>query len=259
MPPDDSPAHDPERYGRSFADVYDEWYQEMPTEPLVSFLGRRVAAGAEVLELGVGTGRVALALSAAGFAVTGLDSSADMLAQLATKPGADAVATITGDAADPSVYPRAAFDAVVAVYNLIFNLTSPGAQERCLAGVASTLRAGGLLVLEAFVPAGITERRRDLVTRSVEPGRVVLIATDTDPTTQVVTGNHIEITDAGTRLRPWTIRVSTPQELDAMAAAAGMELVERLEDWTGTPFVAGESAHHVSVYRVVGGGAGGRD
>ncbi len=244
--------HDPGTYGRSFADVYDDWYADVPTNELVSFVSSRLPPAAAVLELGVGTGRVASALADAGFAVTGLDSSAEMLAHLAAKPNSAAVATIVGDAADPAVYPADTFDAVLAVFNLVFNLTTAEGQAQCLAASAAALRPGGLVIVEAFVPEVIIERRRDLVTRSVEPGRVVLIATDTDPATQVVMGNHVELSDGGTRLRPWSIRVATPTELDAMAATAGLELAERFEDWAAAPFVAGESTHHVSVYRRAG-------
>lgn len=236
------------RYGRSFADVYDEWYADAPTDALVSFVQARLPAGASVLELGIGTGRVALALAAAGFTVTGIDSSPEMLDVLRTKPGADAVTAILGDAADAACYP-AGVDAVLAVFNLLFNLTSADDQQRCLAAAAAALAPDGVLIVEAFVPDPITERRRELVTRSVDGARVVLIATDADPTEQTIDGGHIEITEEGTRLRPWRIRVTTPAGIDAMAVAAGLDLVERYEDLALSPFVDGESSHHVSVYR----------
>ena len=238
------------RYGRSFADVYDEWYADAPTDALVAFVARRVAAGAAVLELGVGTGRVALALAAAGFAVTGVDSSPEMLARLADKPDAASVTAVLADAADPSAYAPASADAVLGVFNLLFNLTDEDAQRACLTGCAAALRPGGVVVIEAFVPDPITERRRELVTRSVDGGRVVLIATDADPAGQTIDGGHIEITEDGMRLRPWRIRVAVPHRIDEMAAAAGLRLVERFEDFDGTPFVDGESTHHVSVYRL---------
>ncbi len=238
------------RYGRSFADVYDEWYADAPTDSLVEFVRARVAPGSDLLELGIGTGRVALALAAAGYRVTGIDSSPEMLDRLAAKPGADAVAAILGDAADAAVYPSSGVDAVLAVFNLLFNLTGADDQRRCLAAAAGALAPGGILVVEAFVPDPITERRRELVTRSVDGARVVLIATDADPDEQTIDGGHIEITEHGTRLRPWRIRVTTPAGIDAMAAEAGLQLVERFEDLAGTPFVDGESSHHVSVYRL---------
>lgn len=240
---------DPRRYGRSFADVYDEWYADVPTGELVAFVEARVGAGGTVLELGVGTGRVALALAAAGFAMTGLDSSVEMLDLMRAKAGATAIVAIEGDAADAACYPVGTQRVVLAVFNLLFNLTGPDQQSRCLAAAAGALTDDGIVVVEAFVPAPVDERRRDLVTRSVEPGRVVLIATDADPGSGLVNGSHIEITDGGTRLRPWAIRVADHHELDRLANGAGLRLAERFEDFGGRPFVEGESTHHVSVYR----------
>jgi len=237
------------RYGRSFADVYDQWYADAPTGDLVEFVAARIPPGSSVIELGVGTGRVALPLSTAGFAVIGIDASPEMLDRLRAKPGAEAIEAVLGDAADPSCYPTGTAAAVLAVFNLLFNLADADAQARCLAASAHALRPDGILVVEAFVPDPITERRRELVTRSVEPDRVVLIATDADPDAQTIDGSHIEITDTGTRLRPWRIRVADPASLDAMAQSAGLALTERWEDFAGRPFVAGDSTHHVSVYR----------
>jgi len=236
------------RYGRSFADVYDAWYADAPADGLVAFVAARAPTGADVLELGVGTGRVALPLADAGFRVAGIDASAEMLDRLAAKPGSERVTARLADAADVDAYPPASADVVLAVFNLLFNLTGPDDQARCLLGCARALRPGGRLIVEAFVPDVVVERRTDLVTRSVDDGGVVLIATDADPATQIVHGSHIEITEHGTRLRPWRVKVATPDALDALAAAAGLTLDERHEDVDETPFVEGESTHHVSVY-----------
>lgn len=245
---------DPGRYGRSFADVYDTWYAEVPTDDLVLFVSDRIPPGATVLELGVGTGRVAIPLAAAGFRVIGIDSSNEMLDRLRAKDGAAAVDTLLGDCSDPDTFPVGSADAVLAVYNLLFNLVGDADQERCLQGAARALRPGGVVVIEAFVPDApdadeTSARRRDLVTRSVGPDGVVLIATDADPATGIVSGSHIEITDTGTRLRPWSVRPFVPAAIDTMARATGLELVERYEDFGGRPFVDDTSSHHVSVYR----------
>lgn len=240
---------DPDRYGRSFADVYDRWYADRPADDVVAFVAARCAPGASVFELGVGTGRVALPLAAAGFVVSGLDTSAEMIERLRAKPGGDAVDARVDDAADIDAYRPDSANAVLAVFNLLFNLIGPGQQQRCLDGVARSLRPGGMLVVEAFVPDPITERRSDLVTRSVDTSTVILIATETDPDTQIVHGGHIEVTEDGMRLRPWQVRMATPDEVDALAAAAGLELAERWEDFVGTPYVDGVSSSHVSVYR----------
>lgn len=239
-------SSDPARYGRSFADVYDDWYRDLPAEPVVEFVRTRLKPHATILELGVGTGRVALPLAAAGFRVIGMDSSAEMLAQLRAKDPAGTVEPLLADAADPSAYPAA--DAVLAVFNLLFNLTTRRAQLACLQGCAASIGPEGLVVIESWVPVEMTDRRVDLVTRSVDPGRVVLIATDARPDEGVIHGGHIEITEHGFQLRPWTVRTLTPARLDDLAAEAGLELVERFEDFDGTPFTV-DSPAHVSVYR----------
>ncbi|MCO5313438.1 MAG: class I SAM-dependent methyltransferase [Microthrixaceae bacterium] len=251
---------DPTRYGRSFADVYDDWYHELPTDDLVGFIRSRVPAPAAVLELGVGTGRVALALASAGYEVTGMDSSEQMLERLALNDPQGRVRPLLADAADPNAHPRA--DVVVAALNMIFNLTTRVAQTNCLRGCAKAIGSDGILVTETIVAARLTERRTELVTRSVEPGRVVLIATDARPETRpgagaageadlgaaLVHGSHLEFTDGGVALRPWTVRTISPAHLDELATTAGLELVERFEDFAENPFDDG-SRSQVSVYR----------
>lgn len=237
-------------YGDSFFDVYDEWYADAPTDSIVQFVAARVERSARVLELGVGTGRVALPLALAGFGVTGLDSSTQMLDILRSKDPTGSIDRIIGSADDPAVFPVRQFDVVLAVFNLLFNLETEAAQRRCFEGVAATMKPTGRFIVESFVPEPVTERRTDLVTRSVEPNRVILIATDSNPSTQTILGNHIELTNGSVRLRPWTIRVATPTELDSMADAAGLELTERFENFDEVDFTPGDSAHHVSVYRL---------
>lgn len=241
--------HDPSRYGRSFADVYDDWYDDAPIGALVSFLAERLTPGARILELGVGTGRVALPLAAAGFDVVGLDSSPEMLERLAAKPGGSAITAVTGDAADAAAYPDGPFDAVVAVFNLLFNLTADRAQQACLTAAAGVLAPDGALVIEAFVPRPIEGRTRELATRTVADDRVVLIATDAEAASGIVRGNHVELSEGGVRLRPWAVRMASPAAIDEMATAAGLRLDERVEDAGGSPYVDGDSAHHLSLYR----------
>lgn len=241
-------AHDPAAYGRNFADVYDEWYPDAPVRQIVQRLGELTQRGARVLELGVGTGRLALPLAAAGFEVSGIDSSAEMLAILAAKPGGSVIAVTHGDAAARGSLPRGPFSLVLAAYNLMFNLANRDAQSSCFREVAEVLSGDGALVVEAFVPAPL-EASRELVTRSVGDESVVLIATETDPPNAAVRGAHIELSNNGVRVRPWRICVASPDELDAMATAAGLELAERHASWAGETFVPGSSDHHVSVYR----------
>ena len=253
----------PETYGESFADVYDEWYADLGDHPaaidrLAQLAGDPTRAG-PLLELGAGTGRLAIPLASLGYEVWGLDASPAMLDRLRSKPGGDRVRIVTADMADvghldEAVWGESAtpsFRLVVAAFNTFLNLASEAAQAGCLAGVARRLRPQGRLVIEAFVPAeshrasaGVVEVGR------IDIDRVVLtISRARSDDEQVVDGQHVELREAGTRLRPWRIRYVTPDQLDRMAAEAGLSLIDRWSGWAGQPF-GDDSAAHVSVYGV---------
>ena len=245
----------PETYGENYADVYDDWYGE-DGRMAISQIGAPdavadgitdLADGGHVLELGVGTGRLALPLADRGLDVTGLDASPAMLGRLRAKPGADRLTVVEGDMADP--LPEAvdgSFAVVLVGFNTFFNLTTAEAQASCVAAVARLLRPGGRFVVEAFVPA--PEAHDGLSVRTVDMDRVLLDVAAIDPDTQLITGQRIEISEAGNRLFPYLLRYVTPEQFDALAAGVGLSLEYRWADWSGTPF--GEaSASHVSVWR----------
>ena len=250
-------------YGERYAPVYDEWYGDdasaavTPTGAagqVADHLAGLVGPDGTVLELGVGTGRLALPMADRGLTVTGLDASPAMLAGLRAKAGAERITLFEGDMADPTTTvsrPEEGFDAVLVGFNTFFNLTTAEGQASCLRGVAHLLGDRGHLVLEAFVPdpdahdptgAGTT------TVRSIELDRVVLDVVAVDAGAQVITGQRIEITNDGNRLLPYMLRYATPGQLDAMAAEAGLILVDRRQDWAGTPFTD-ESDTHVSTWR----------
>ncbi|MCU0310590.1 MAG: class I SAM-dependent methyltransferase [Acidimicrobiales bacterium] len=253
--------HDPARYGDAFADVYDEWYGALfDTDAAVEALAALAGAG-PVVELGVGTGRLAVPLAARGLTVIGVDASAAMLERLAAKPGGGRVHPLLADmsdlfgetapaARDARLGPDAvgAFRLVFAAYNTFFNLDSEEAQRRCLDQCARLLAPGGGLAIEAFVPADGDVPRTSLDVRSVTADGVVLTATEHTADTQTITGQHVEITAAGVRLRPWSVRYLTPAQLDALAGEAGLARAERWGGWDGRPFDE-DSDTHVTVYR----------
>lgn len=246
-------------YGDRFADVYDDWYADVSDAEATA---ERVAAlvvaagGGDVLELGGGSGRVAVPLAARGLATWTVDASLAMVRRLQSKPGGDRVRVVVGDmAALPLGVPAARrFAVVLCAFNTLFNLTSLDAQRRCLAEAARLIVAGGRVVVEGFVPppgdAG------DAVVRAVEPrhiglDEVVLTVSCLDPAAHVVTGQHVQITEAGIRLRPWMLRYLAPEELDSLAADAGLALAERHAGWRGEPFTSA-SPSHVSTYAPCG-------
>ena len=249
-----APGFAPGTYGASFADVYDDWYRTLPdADAAVAFLAERALAGpaAPVLELGIGTGRLAVPLAARlaahGRAVLGVDAAPAMVERLRAKPGADAVAVTIGDMG--AAEPPGPFGLVFVAVNTFFNLDTEADQRRCLANVAARLAPGGAFVVETFVAEAGQERPRDHVGISaLTVDRLVLTATWEEPGTQTVTGQHVEMVDGGVRLRPWRIRWCTLAQLDRMAADAGLSLVERYATWTLETF-SSLSPQHVSVFR----------
>ena len=240
-------GYDSGTYGDRFADVYDDWYAGLTDTKACLEVLAGLAGDGPVLELGVGTGRLAVPLAATGLSVTGVDTSAAMLERMAAKPGGQDVEAVLGDMADPPLTGRRFALAVVA-YNTLFNLVEPGAQQRCFHAVSALLADDGRMVIEAFVPAAERIGPTDVVIpRTLTADRVVLSVTRSLPDDQQVLGQYIDITEGGIRLRPWHIRYAHPHELDAMAADAGLALVDRWGGWHGEVF-DDDSAVHVSVY-----------
>jgi hypothetical protein len=140
------------------------------------------------------------------------------------------------------------FAVVLVAFNTLLNLTAPGAVERCLGLVAAALRPGGALVVEAFVP-GDDPVSSGVDVRRVEPGEVVLSVFRRGPDGSTVVGSLVSLTEAGgVRLRPWAVRPIAPEELDGLAAAAGLTFDRRAGGWRGEPFDDGAD-RHVTIYR----------
>jgi SAM-dependent methyltransferase len=244
-------GYDASSYGDAFADVYDEWYQGISDVELTVVELLDLAGGGPVLELGVGTGRLAVPLAEAGLtdgvAVVGIDASEAMLARLAWRDPGQLVTAIHGDIRHD--LPDGPFGLVFAAYNTLFNLTDEGAQARCFADVAQRLRPGGRLLIEAFVPDDPPREGDSVSVRSITVDSVVLSIAIHDPDRQSAIGQFVELTQTGgVRLRPWSIRYATPAQLDEYAGAAGLVLEHRWESFGRTPF-GDDSARHVSVYR----------
>lgn len=222
---DQSPA-DPAQYGRSFAEVYDSWYPGGDEDEIVEFLRSELPQGARILELGVGTGRLALPLAAAGFEVVGLDSSSEMLDVLARKDPASTIERIRADAGDPSTWTdelsERPFDCVLAACNLLLNLTVPGAQRACVAASAGLLAPGGVLVCELSKVALPQRRMTQRSTSTAVGGVEVVVTTDADPRTGLVRGCHEQRGPTGPVERRWEIRVLDPAQLHTWCEESGL-------------------------------------
>ncbi|MFW2334282.1 class I SAM-dependent DNA methyltransferase [Ilumatobacter sp.] len=246
-------GYDDTTYGDAFADVYDEWYEGISDiDSTVTTLLDLAGAG-PVLELGVGTGRLAVPLAAAGasdrVSVSGIDTSEAMLDRLAARDPDRLVTATIGNMTGP--LPAGPFELVFVAYNTLFNLTEGDLQARCFATVAEVLAPGGRFVVEAFVPSEAGASDSEVSVKSLTADRVVLSVSVQRPDRHVAEGQFVEITEAGgVRLRPWSIRYSSPAELDDMAAAAGLAVEHRWESFGRDPFTD-DSERHVTVYRRV--------
>jgi SAM-dependent methyltransferase len=241
------PDYDPTTYGDRIADVYDEWFAvPSDTEDTVGFLSDLAGSG-PVLELGIGTGRVALPLAQRGHEVRGVDASEAMVEKLRAKTGGEHIPVTIGDFAELDIEEE--FSLVYAVFNTFFALLSQEVQVRCFENVARCLRdEGGAFVIEVFVPDMTRwDRNQWIEARHVGNDNVVLDAARHDPAEQRVASNHLVVSEAGVKIYPVRLRYAWPSELNLMARLAGLRLRERWGGWRREPFTA-SSTRHISVY-----------
>jgi SAM-dependent methyltransferase len=237
---------DPARYGQMWATVYDEVHSHLAPAAAVDLL-YQLAAGGHALELGIGTGRVAIPLAARGVAVHGIDASEAMVQRLRAKAGGAPIPVTLGDFADVAV-DGGPFALVYVVFSTIFGLPSQDAQVGCFRRVAALLAPGGVFVVEAFVPdVARFDRQQRVHVHRVEAARVELAVSRHDPVAQQITSQHVTLSDGAVRLLPVEIRYAWPSELDLMARLAGLRLRERYGDWQRGRFTM-TSQMHVSVY-----------
>jgi len=239
---------DPAFYGDRYAHEYDQRTSLDPA-PAVEFLAGLVPDGGRVLELAVGTGRVAIPLAERGIAVEGIEGSAAMVERMRAKPGGASIRAVIGDMADGAV--AGPFQLAYLVFNTLFNLPSQARQVDCFRNVAKVLEPGGLFVIECFIQ-DVTEfdRGQRVATRALTEDSVSMEFLLHDPVEQAITYQRVTFDAQGTTLRPLRLRYCWPSELDLMAQLAGMRLRERYNDWDRSPFTAA-SGRHVSVYERV--------
>jgi SAM-dependent methyltransferase len=236
-----------DHFGEQVAARYDELSADMfepaVVDPVVDFLAGLAGHGA-ALELGIGTGRVALPLARRGIRVHGIDLSEAMVARLRAKPGAEQIEVTVGDFATTRVEGR--FSVAYLVFNTIGNLTTQDEQVACFENVADHLQPGGCFVIEVGVPQ----------LRRLPPGETVRAFSLTpthlgfdeyDLASQRLISHHYRIEDGGLDASSLPMRYVWPAELDLMARLAGMTLRERWAGWRRQPFT-GDSDSHVSVW-----------
>jgi SAM-dependent methyltransferase len=236
--------YDSRTYGDRLAGVYDRYH---PTyNPAVVATLKSFAGNGSALELGIGTGRVALPLLEAGVRVSGIDASEAMVAKMRAKPRGESIPVAIGDFADVGVEGR--FDLIYVLFNTFFALLTQADQVRCFKNIAQHLTARGVFVMEAFVPDLSRFRGgQDVRTVAQNDDEIRFDVSQLDAVSQLVSGHHVVLSERGTRLYPVKVRFAWPAELDLMAQVAGLSLNHRWEDWERRPFT-GASTSHVSVY-----------
>ena len=237
----------PRNYFDARAQQYDadstDMFDPAVLEPAVSFLADLAGTGA-ALELGIGTGRIALPLSRRGVHVHGIDLSPAMVAQLRAKPGAEDISVTIGDFATTRV--DGTFTLAYLVFNTIMNLTTQQEQVECFCNVAAHLEPGGSFVIEVGVP----DLQRLPPGETIRPFHVSptrLGFDEYDVTAQCLISHHYWLVDGQVETFSMPFRYVWPAELDLMARLAGMSLRERWNDWSRAPFTS-NSTTHVSVW-----------
>jgi SAM-dependent methyltransferase len=235
-------------FGEGAAERYDESSQEMfdpaVVGPVVDFLAG-LAGDGPALELGIGTGRIAIPLRRRGVRVHGIDLSPEMVARLRAKPDGGDIGVTVGDFATTTVEGR--FRLAYLVFNTINNLTSQDAQVACFQNVAAHLEPGGCFVIEVGVP----QLQRLPPGETVRPFAVTpthLGFDEYDVANQGLISHHFSMVDGRWEASSVPFRYVWPAELDLMARLAGMTLQERWSGWNREPFT-GDSTSHVSVWR----------
>jgi SAM-dependent methyltransferase len=237
-------------FGEQVAERYDESEAEMfepgALDPVIDFLAD-LAGGGAALELGIGTGRVALPLAERGVRVSGIDLSEAMVARLRAKPGGKEIEVTIGDFA--SARAEGTFSLAYLVFNTIMNLTTQDEQVACFRNVAAHLEAGGCFVIEVLLP----DLQRLPPGETIRPFAVSptrLGFDEYDVVSQGLVSHHYTLADGELEAHSVPFRYVWPAELDLMARLAGLRLRERWSGWNQEPFTA-ESRQHVSVWQKV--------
>jgi len=233
-----------ETYGERIAEVYDDWYPAYD-EQAISTLSELAQSG-PALELGIGTGRIALPLRQKGILVHGIDASTAMLDKLRIKPGGDSIPLTVGNFADVGVDGQ--FSLIYVLFNTFFALVTQDEQIECFENVARHLTPKGVFLIEAFVPdVSRFSGRQTVRAAKVGNDEVRLDVTHWDPVKQQLISQHVVFTERGLRLFPVKLRYVWPTELDLMARLVGLRLRDRWMSWERSSFTA-DSTKHISVY-----------
>ena len=226
-------------YDESAADMFDP----AVVDPVVDFLVE-LAGDGRALELGIGTGRIAVPLAQRGVPVHGIELSKAMAARLHAKPGTEDIGVTIGDFATTTL--DGTFSVAYLVFNTIMNLTTQAAQVACFRNVAAHLEPGGCFVIEVGVP-GLRRLPPGETIHAFHVGETRWGLDEFDVANQGLTSHHFVIVDGKLERFSVPFRYAWPSELDLMAELAEMRLRERWSGWKREPFTS-ESTKHVSIW-----------
>jgi len=239
--------HDDGYFDEPVASRYDESSAEMfdpaIVDPAVDFLAE-LAGDGRALELGIGTGRIALPLAERGVQVHGIDLSTAMVSRLRNKPGGKDIEVTVGDFATARA--GGPFDLAYLVFNTIMNLTTQERQIACFRNVAAQLKPGGCFVIEVSTP----DLQRLPPGETVHPFRVSenrLGFDEYDVAAQGLTSHHFTLNDGRWERFSIPFRYVWPSELDLMAKLSGMKLRQRWSGWNRELYTS-ESRNLIAVW-----------
>ena len=241
--------HDDGYFDERVAARYDEsaensgMFDPDVVDPVVDLLVE-LAGGGRALELGIGTGRIALPLSQRGVPVHGIELSQAMAARLRAKPGGEAIGVTIGDFAATAV--EGTFSVAYLVFNTIMNLTTQAAQVACFRNAAAHLEPGGCFVIEVGVPS-LQRLPPGETIRAFHVSEIRWGIDEFDVANQGLISHHFEIVDGRLERDSIPFRYAGPSELDLMAELAGMRPRDRWSGWKREPFTSA-SRKHVSVW-----------
>ena len=227
------------RYDESAAEMFDP----AVVDPVVDLLVELAGSG-RALELGIGTGRIAIPLARRGVPVHGIELSQAMIARLRAKPGGEDIGVAIGDFATTAV--DGTFSVAYLVFNTILNLTTQAAQVACFRNVAAHLEPDGCFVIEVEIP-GLQRLPPGETMQVIYAGEDSWGFDEYDVARQGLISHHFEIVDGRVERLSVPFRYAWPSELDLMAELAGMRLRDRWSGWEREPFTS-ESRRHVSVW-----------
>jgi SAM-dependent methyltransferase len=227
------------RYDESSAEMFDP----AVVGPTVDFLADLAGSG-RALELGIGTGRIALPLAERGVPVHGIELSRAMAARLRAKPGGEGIGVTIGDFSTTAV--DGTFSLAYLVFNTIGNLTTQAAQVACFRNAAAHLEPGGCFVIELGIPE-LQRLPPGETMRVFDAGQTHWGVDEYDVASQRLISHHFELVDGRFERHSLPFRYVWPAELDLMAELAGMSLRERWSGWKREPFTS-DSRKHVSVW-----------